>query len=67
MQVNGRPQADLQWRDTVVVPRQGGSRLGCVRAVSEMVLRLTSLAIAQLQGAAARTQWPNQRPQGQAE
>jgi FtsP/CotA-like multicopper oxidase with cupredoxin domain len=25
MQVNGRPQADLQWRDTVVVPRQGGS------------------------------------------
>ena len=23
--VNGQPQADLQWRDTVVVPRQGGS------------------------------------------
>src|SRR5262249_1672486 len=23
-QVNGQPQADLQWRDTVVVPRQGG-------------------------------------------
>ena len=25
MQVNGRPQADLQWRDTVVVPSKGGS------------------------------------------
>ena len=25
MQVNEHPQADLQWRDTVVVPRQGGS------------------------------------------
>jgi FtsP/CotA-like multicopper oxidase with cupredoxin domain len=24
-QVNGRPQSDLQWRDSVVVPRQGGS------------------------------------------
>jgi FtsP/CotA-like multicopper oxidase with cupredoxin domain len=24
-QVNGQPQADLQWRDTVVVPRQGVS------------------------------------------
>jgi FtsP/CotA-like multicopper oxidase with cupredoxin domain len=23
--VNGQPQADLQWRDTVVVPRKGGS------------------------------------------
>jgi FtsP/CotA-like multicopper oxidase with cupredoxin domain len=25
MQVNGQPQADLPWRDTVVVPHQGGS------------------------------------------
>ena len=24
-QVNGQPQADLQWRDTVIVPRNGGS------------------------------------------
>jgi FtsP/CotA-like multicopper oxidase with cupredoxin domain len=24
-QVNGKPQADLQWRDSVVVPRNGGS------------------------------------------
>ncbi len=24
-EVNGRPQADLQWRDTVVVPRKGGN------------------------------------------
>ena len=23
--VNGKPQADLQWRDTVIVPRNGGS------------------------------------------
>jgi len=24
MQVNGQPQADLHWRDSVVVPRRGG-------------------------------------------
>jgi FtsP/CotA-like multicopper oxidase with cupredoxin domain len=24
-QVNGQPQADLPWRDTVIVPHQGGS------------------------------------------